>query len=138
MKSLRLRLEGTRKHQSTSSIYSVRVSTIEKFLFVFQDCLGGHPKFSSKYGYANAPNLSEAEKRQKSRKLLQERLGRGKGVRFDPKIKPKIGDYTERDYFRLFFEKDHASTQTSFGDEKRKRFRSKGSCTQGMVKKSTN
>ena len=30
----------------------------------------------------------------------------------------------------MFFEKDHASTQTSFDDDKRKRFRSKGSCTQ--------
>merc|ERR1711892_920003 len=86
--------------------------------------------FSCKYGYANASNLSEAEKRQKSRQLLQARLGRGKGVRFDPGVKRNIKDYTERDYFRLFFEKDHQSTQTeSTSSGTNKRFRSKGSCT---------
>lgn len=91
--------------------------------------------FSSKYGYANASNLTEAEKRKKSRQLLQTRLGRGKGVRFDPNVKRNIGDYTEQDYFRLFFEKDHQSTQTDLGsaNSTRKKFRSKGSCTRDQT-----
>ena len=59
--------------------------------------------FSAKYGYSGA-NLSDKDKEAKNRELLNQL---GKGVRFDPKQHDKkIEEFTERDYFRLFYKKE--------------------------------
>ena len=50
-----------------------------------------------------------------------------KGVRWDTETNGSIRDFTEQDYFRLFFKRDHQSTQTM--NRPQKEFKSRGSCT---------
>jgi len=63
--------------------------------------------YESKYGYFDAANLTDREIRKKI-SAKEEAENR----RYDFEKHGTVTGWTERDYFRVFFNKDHAATQT--------------------------